>query len=35
MPEWMKVVVGLTILVIMVSLSMSLFVTIIALAKAI
>ena len=27
MPEWMKVVVGLTILVIMVSLSMSLFVT--------
>ena len=35
MPEWMKVVFGLTILVIMVSLSMSLFVTIIALAKAI
>ena len=35
MPEWMKVVVGLTILFIMVSLSMSLFVTIIALAKAI
>ena len=35
MPEWMKVVVGLTILVIMVSLSMSLFVAICALAKAI
>ena len=35
MPEWMKVVVGLTILVIVVSLSMSLFVAICALAKAI
>ena len=35
MPEWMKVVVGLTILVIMASLSMSLFVAICALAKAI
>ena len=35
MPEWMKVVVGLTILFIMASLSMSLFVAICALAKAI
>ena len=35
MHEWMKVVVGLTILVIVVSLSMSLFVAICALAKAI
>ena len=34
-PEWMKPIVGLTVFVIMVSLSMSLFVAICALAKAI